>query len=76
MLVDEVGEACTPVLTDVTDALPLVVVVAVCNGPPLPLMVLLMLAVVLSAASFMVVRTPPVNVAGDEARAIFIAAAV
>jgi len=52
----EVGVACTPVLTDVTPVA--LVVVAVCNGPP---------GWVVSVASFMLVKTPPVGDAGAEA---------
>jgi hypothetical protein len=45
-------------------------------APPLPVVTLLMLVIVLPAASFMLVKTPPVIVAGDKALATFIAAFV
>jgi hypothetical protein len=56
VLVVEVGVACTPVLTDVTPVA--LVVVAVWIGPP---------GCVVSVASFILVKAPPVGDAGAEA---------
>jgi hypothetical protein len=60
VLVDEVGVACTPVLTDVAEVLAAPISV-------LPLAIPLALVAVLAAPSWMLVETPPVGDAGAEA---------
>jgi hypothetical protein len=65
-----VGVACTPPLT----VLLVVEVVAVSNGPPEGVVIVIIM--VLSVASFMLVKTPPVTVAGAEARLTLMAAFV
>jgi hypothetical protein len=65
-----VGVACTPPLT----VLLVVEVVAVSNGPPEPVVTVIIM--VLSVASFMLVKTPPVTDAGAEARLTLMAAFV
>ena len=64
-----VGVACSPPL-----AVLLVEVVAVSNGPPEPVVTVIIM--VLSVASFMLVKTPPVTDAGAEARLTLMAAFV
>ncbi len=67
---EPVGVVCTPPLTEVL----VVEVVAVSNGPPEPVVPVIIM--VLSVASFMLVKTPPVTDAGAEARLTLMAAFV
>ena len=63
-----VGVACTPPLT----VLLVVEVVAVSNGPPEPVVTVIIM--VLSVASFMLVKIPPVTDASADARLTLMAA--
>jgi hypothetical protein len=67
--VPEVGVACTPPLAVL---LVIVVVVAVINGPPEPVVTVIIM--VLSVASFMLVKIPPVTDASADARLTLMAA--